>query len=86
MVLFQFLLIFIIFYFFIIKPQKDKQKQHKDMVENIKKNDEIITAGGLHGTVVNVKDKTIIARFDDNVKIELDKEAVSTVKTKPKEE
>ena len=74
-----YLLIFAIFYFLVIKPQKDKQKQHKDMLANLKKNDEVVTTGGIHGTVVNIKDKTFIMRIDDNVKIEIDKEAVATV-------
>ena len=71
--------IFAIFYFLILKPQKDKQNQHKELLANLKKNDEIVTAGGIHGTIVNVKDKTAIVRIDDNVKIEIDKEAIVTV-------
>ncbi|MFA5088341.1 MAG: preprotein translocase subunit YajC [Candidatus Omnitrophota bacterium] len=74
-----YVLIFLIFYFLVIKPQKDKQNQHKQMLANLKKNDRIITAGGMHGTIVNVKEKTIILRIDDNVKIEIDKEAIATV-------
>ena len=76
------IIIFFIFYFLIIKPQKDKQNQHKELLKNIKKNDDVVTAGGIHGTVVNVKEKTFVIRVDDNVKIEIDKEAVSTVLTK----
>ncbi len=77
-----FAIIFFIFYFLIFKPQKDKQKQHKEMVKNLKKNDEVVTTGGVHGTVVNIKETTIIIRVDDNVKFEVDKEAVSSVKKK----
>jgi len=74
-----YILIIAIFYFLIIRPQKTKQKEHKKMVNGLKKNDEVITAGGIHGTVVNTKDLTLILRIDDNVKIEVDKEAITTV-------
>ena len=73
------LLIFAIFYFLIIKPQKDKQKEQKKMFENFKKNDQVVTASGIHGTIVLVKDKTVMVRVDDNVKIEFDKEAITSV-------
>ncbi len=77
-------LIFLIFYFLVIKPQRDKQRQHKDMLKNLKKNDEVVTAAGIHGTVALVKETTVMLRVDDNVKIEFDKEAVVSV-TKAKE-
>ena len=73
-------LIILIFYFLLIKPQKDRQNQHKKMLAELKKNDEIVTTGGIHATVINIKEKTLIVRIDDNVKIEIDKEAVITVK------
>ncbi|MCF7907514.1 MAG: preprotein translocase subunit YajC [Candidatus Omnitrophica bacterium] len=74
------LVIFGIFYFLIIKPQQKKQKDHQEMVKNLKKNDEIITAGGIHGTIVQVKDKTLGVRIDENAKVEIDKIAVAQVK------
>jgi preprotein translocase subunit YajC len=72
-------LIFLIFYFLVIKPQRDKQRQHQDMLKNLKKNDEVVTAAGIHGTVVLVKETTVMLRVDDNVKIEFDKEAVTSI-------
>jgi len=72
--------IFIIFYFLLIKPQKKAQADHKKMVSELKKNDEVITSGGIHGTIVNVKDNSIVLRIDDNVKIEVQKNAVGTLK------
>ena len=75
-----FALVFLIFFFLVIKPEKDKQKQHKELVNNAKKNDQIITVGGIHGTVVNVKPTTVILRIDDNAKMEIDKEAIATIK------
>ena len=78
-----FIFIFGIFYFLIIRPQKQREKEHKALLAKLAKNDEIVTAAGIHGTVVSVKDTTVIVRIDDNAKIEIDKAAVAYVKTKP---
>ncbi len=74
-----YILIIGIFYFLVFKPQKDKQKQHKELLTNLKKNDQVITSHGIHATVVNIKDTTVILRIDDNAKMEVDKEAIATV-------
>jgi len=71
------IIIFVIFYFLIIMPQRKQQKKHKDMVQSLQKNDEIVTVGGLHGIIVNIKEKTFVVRVDDNTRIEVDKSAVS---------
>ncbi|MCG2713685.1 MAG: preprotein translocase subunit YajC [Candidatus Omnitrophica bacterium] len=78
--LFPLALIFIIFYFLLIRPQKQKEKAHRKMLEGVNKNDEIVTLGGIHGTVVNVKDKTLTLRIDDNVKMEIEKSSVAYIK------
>lgn len=72
--------IYIIFYFVLIKPQRKEQQEHKKLIANLKKNDEVITTGGIHGTIVNVKDTTFMLRVDDNVRIEINKTAIATVK------
>ena len=73
------LVIFLIFYFILFKPQQDKQKQLKNMIANLKKNDQVVTAAGIHGTIVNLKETTVILRIDDNAKMEVDKEAIASV-------
>ena len=73
------IIIFFIFYFLILKPQKDKQKEQQNLLKNLAKNDEVVTSSGIHGTIVLVKEKTVIVRVDDNVKIEFDKEAIASV-------
>lgn len=73
-------LIFIIFYFLLIRPQKQKEKEHQKMLSCINKNDEIVTLGGIHGTVVNVKEKTLILRIDENVKMEIEKSSIAYIK------
>ncbi|MBD3245950.1 MAG: preprotein translocase subunit YajC [Candidatus Omnitrophica bacterium] len=71
--------IFAIFYFLLIRPQKKKQKEHQELVQKLAKNDEVVTAGGIHGTIVNVKEKTFILRVDEQSKIQIDKSAVAHV-------
>ncbi|MDD5236985.1 MAG: preprotein translocase subunit YajC, partial [Candidatus Omnitrophica bacterium] len=63
------ILIFVIFYFLLIRPQKQREKEHQKMLNSVAKNDDVITSGGIHGTVVNVKDKTVIIRVDENVRL-----------------
>lgn len=75
----QFLLIGVIFYFLLIRPQRAEEKKRQELLSKLSKNDEVITSSGIHGTIVNVKDKTVILRIDDNVKVELEKAAVVTV-------
>lgn len=75
----QLILIIGIFYFLLIRPQKAEQKKRQDMLGKLAKNDEIVTSSGIHGTVINVKDKTVTLRIDENVKIELEKAAVAEV-------
>ena len=78
--LFPLALIFIIFYFLLIRPQKQKEKEHQKMLTGINKNDEVVTLGGIHGTIVNVKDKTVTLRIDDNVNMEIEKSSVAYIK------
>ncbi|OQB10040.1 MAG: preprotein translocase subunit YajC [Candidatus Omnitrophica bacterium ADurb.Bin205] len=73
-------IIFVIFYFMLIRPQKQKEKEHQKMLTNMAKNDEVVTASGIHGTIINVKDKTVILRIDENVKIELEKNCIAFIK------
>ena len=80
-VLFLYVPIFLIFYFLVLAPQRKKQKELKTMLDSLKKNDEVVSSSGIHGTVVIVKDKTVVVRVDDNCRIEFDKEAITMVKS-----
>lgn len=68
-----------IFYFILIKPQQKQQQEFKKMIERLQKNDQIVTMGGIHGTIVNVKEKTFVVRIDDNTRVEIDKSAVARI-------
>lgn len=76
---FPLIMVFFIFYFLLLRPQQKAEKERKSMLKNIKKNDCIVTTGGIHAVVLNVKDKTVILRIDDNAKIEIDRDAISRI-------
>ncbi len=67
------ILIFVVFYFLLILPQQRKQKQHQKLLEALDKGDRVITSAGIYGTVVNVKDHTVILLIADGVKVEIEK-------------
>ncbi len=74
--LFPMLLIFGVMYFLMIRPQMKQQKELAQMQSKLKKNDEVVTSGGLHGTVVNLKDGVVTLRIDDNVRMDVDRNCV----------
>lgn len=73
------ILIFVIFYFLILRPQAKRQKLHQQMLGSLDKNDRIVTTGGIYGTIVRINDKenTLIIKISDDVKIEVDRGAVA---------
>ncbi len=84
--LFPLIFLIILFYFLLLRPQRKKQLEHERLIKSLKKNDEIVTIGGIHGVIVNVKEKTFVIRVDDNVKIEIDKNSIGYLKKRHKEE
>ncbi len=71
-------LMFVVFYFFMIRPQKKKEKEAKTLRESVKKGDQVVTIGGVHGVVAKVYEQTILLQIHD-AKIEFSKAAISTV-------
>ena len=66
------ILIFVIFYFFLIRPQQKKVKEHKAMVENLKRGDKVVTSGGIVGTVERIIDnEKVEVQISDNVNVEV---------------
>lgn len=76
------LLIIVIFYFFMIRPQMKKAKQEKLFKEGLVKGDKVVTIGGVHGRIVEVNDTTFMVEVDSNVKLKIEKSAVSAEATK----
>ena len=74
------ILIFVIFYFFLIRPQQKRVKEHKSMVEALKRGDEIITSGGIIGTIDKVmEDDRIIVDIGDNVKVQIIRSTITSL-------
>ena len=73
------ILIFVIMYFLLFRPQMKRQKEQAKLVSALKTGDRVITASGIHGLISNVKDNTVILKIADNVKIEIEKTAVTNV-------
>lgn len=74
-----FILMAVIFYFLLIRPQQKRQKELNAMISAIKTGDAVVMNSGIHGIVTNVKEHTLIVKVADNVKIEFDKAAVARV-------
>ncbi|MBI5344443.1 MAG: preprotein translocase subunit YajC [Deltaproteobacteria bacterium] len=73
--------LFVIFYFLLIRPQQKRAKEHKDMVSKIQKGDNVILSSGIHGRVHSVADDFISVEIADNVRVKVSKEAVSVRKS-----
>ena len=71
--------IFIIMYFVMIRPQKKRQEQQQKLIGSLKTGDRVVTNAGIHGLISNVKETTVLVKVADNVKIEIDKSAVTNV-------
>lgn len=74
-----FLLIIVVFYFLILRPQQKRQKERTKLLEGVKKGDKIITAGGIHGVVEGIEEKSVLVKIDDNVKVKLEKTGIATI-------
>lgn len=73
------ILIFVIMYFLIFRPQAKKQKQHQAMIAELKKGDKVVTSGGIYGTIMGVQEKeqTFIVEIDDNVKVKVARASIA---------
>ena len=78
-------LIFVVFYFFIIRPQRKREADRKQMISAVRKGDKIITAGGVHATVTKVEDTSVLAQVDDNTKLRFEKSAITSVPSRTSE-
>ncbi len=72
-------LMFAAMYFLLIAPQRKKQKAHEKMLTELKAGDEVVTAGGLYGTITSVKEDRFVIRVGENIKVEVGKGFISTV-------
>ncbi|GJQ49987.1 preprotein translocase subunit YajC [uncultured Candidatus Kuenenia sp.] len=79
--LLPFILMFVVMYFLILRPQKRKEKERKALLSRIRKSDRVITAGGIHGVVTSVRETEVVIRIDESkdVKVKVDRSSIATV-------
>jgi len=78
------ILIFVVFYFLLIRPQQKRAKQHQEMLGKLKKNDEVMTSGGIYGKVMALADNVVTLEVAPNVRIRVHRPQISTVVTSDK--
>lgn len=75
-------LMFVMMYFVLIRPQRMKQKEHEKLINNVKVADHVILNGGEHGIITSVKERTVMVKVADNVKIEYERGSIASVSKK----
>ena len=78
-VLFPFIILFVVFYFLLIRPQSKRAKVHRKMVEALAKGDEVVTQGGIYGKVIEVTDEALTVEIADNIQVKVQRAAVASV-------
>jgi len=71
---------FAIFYFLLIRPQQKRAKQHKEIVNNLKNGDQVVTAGGIHGKIASVEETTVSIEVATGVKMKMNRSSITEVK------
>ena len=72
-------LMFVILYFLMIRPQQKRAREHETMVQNLKRGDDIVTTGGIHGRIQTIADKILTVEIAPNVRIRLDRDQVASL-------
>jgi len=72
--------LFVIFYFLLIRPQQKKKQETDNMIKNLREGDNVLTSGGLYGTIIKVKDEVLTLQVADNVKIKVNRNYVASLK------
>lgn len=75
-------LMFVMMYFVLIRPQRQRQKEQEKMISSVKVGDHIVMNGGEHGIITSVKEKTLMVKLADNVKVEYERSAIASVSKK----
>ncbi|NTU42632.1 MAG: preprotein translocase subunit YajC [Nitrospirales bacterium] len=84
--LLPFVLIIAVFYFLILRPQQKKAKEHRQMMDNLKKGDKVVTGGGIYGVVENVGPNTVVLKIAENVKVKFRKGYIAEIRSASDEE
>jgi preprotein translocase subunit YajC len=73
------ILVFVLFYVMIIAPQRRQQRERQDSIAKLKKNDEVVTSGGIYGRVVSITDERVVLKVDENARLTVHKSAIGQV-------
>jgi len=73
------ILVFVVIYFLVIRPQQLKQKEHAALLSNLKRNDKVITSGGIHGRIIELSDTVVTLEIAPNVRITVERPQIATV-------
>ena len=84
MTIIPFVLIFVIMYFMVIRPQQKKSKDHQELLNKLKKNDEVMTSGGIYGKVIDLKETVVTLEVAPNVRIRVARPQIAAVLTADK--
>ncbi len=76
-----FILLLVLFYFLLIRPQQKQQKVRQEMLGNLQKGDRIVTIGGMHGVIKEIHEDALVIRIADNVNIKLNRQGIDSVLT-----
>ena len=76
---FPLILIFVVFYFLLIRPQQQKAKAHRNMLSELKRNDEVVTVGGLYGRIMELGDKVVTLELAQNIRVRIERSKIETV-------
>ena len=77
------ILIFVVFYFLLIRPQQKKAKDHKAILDNLKKGDNVITQGGMYGKIAAIQDQTIVLEIADKVRVRVARPYIAGLASTP---
>ncbi len=77
--LLPFLLIILVFYFLILRPQQKRTKDRAKLLESLQKGDKVITSSGIYGTIEGLEDKTVLIKISENTKVKMDRSAITTI-------
>ena len=72
-------ILFVLMYFVLLRPQMKRQKEQEKLISSVKSGDRVVAAGGIYGTVTNIKDAVVVLKVADNVKIEVQRSTITSV-------
>ena len=80
------IMMFLIFYFILIRPQQKQQQEHRNMIDNLKEGDNVITMSGIHGQIKKIKDDIVTLQIADNIRIKIERSYIGKLRDTSKKE